>query len=68
MEEQNQNLEQLCKSISNKIIDSKNIAELLFESIDLDKHAGTIVLIITKNLKNAFNEIEICRKFISNPN
>ena len=65
MEEQNRNLKQLCRDISSNLFDSITLVECLEEMIDGERKPSTILTIIENNLKNAFSDIEICRKYIS---
>ena len=67
MSEQIKTLGQLCKNISNMIIDSKILIEVLEDILDADKKFLTILSIIEKNLDIAFDEIEKCREIISIP-
>lgn len=67
MEEQKKNIEQFCKNVSDNILDSKVLIEILEDIIDGDNKLYTILRLIESNLDKAFDNIEECRSYISVP-
>lgn len=62
--ENQQNLAELSKEISNKLLDSANLLKTLEEIIDGKAQEATLLIIIQNNIKSAFDKIEKCRTMI----
>lgn len=62
--ESTENLAELSRSISGKLLDSINLLKTLEEIIDGNTKEATLLTIIQNNIKSAFDEIEQCRKMI----
>lgn len=61
----NENLETLTREISDLLIDSIVLSETLENTEELNFKNGIIAMMIKKNIKKAFENIENCRKIIS---
>ena len=61
------NLENITKNISDKILDSVYSLEILQYIIDGECKEYFLLSIALKNLNEAFNDVESCRKLISVP-
>ena len=59
--ENEQNLAKLTRDISNSLLNSINLVEILEEITDIDSKSGTVITILQNNLKSAFENIENCR-------
>ena len=58
------NLAQLSRDISDKLLDSMNLLSTLEEIIENEAREETLLSIIQNNIKSAFEEIEQCRQMI----
>ena len=56
-----QNLAELSRDISDKLINSKFLLEILEEMAMSDAKIGTMISVIKNNITSAFNDIEECR-------
>lgn len=65
--ENTKNLSELTKEISNNILNSLILSEILKDIIDGNAKEDILISYIYKNIKNAFDNIELCRKAISKP-
>lgn len=65
--EEPKNLEELTKKISNDLIDTINLLDILEEILEGKRKEDFLVNSIKKNVRNAFNNIESCRQLISIP-
>ncbi len=65
--EENKNLADLSKDISNNLCDTLAAIEILYDLIDGEVKDCYLINTIQKNVKSSFDNIEICRKLISNP-
>lgn len=61
------NLEQLAKEISDKLLDSINLLDILEDVVDGERKEYFLVSTIQNNINQAFNDIETCRQMISVP-
>ena len=68
MDGKTKNLEQLCKDVSDNLIDSLILVEVLEDIIEGERKMYSMLTIIEQKLKNAFSDIETCRGYISVPN
>ena len=64
--EENKNLEQMTKEVSDLLFDAKSLLDILCDIIDCDRKEDFLLSSAIKNIDNAFNCIEDCRKLISN--
>ena len=65
--EEFKNLEELTKNISNKLLDSISMLEILLDIIDGEQKEDFLVSSTLKNIKQSFNDIEKCRQLVSIP-
>ena len=54
-------------SISDKLLNSIYLVEILSDIVDGEAHEATLLEIVRQNLKSAFQEVEECRELISLP-
>lgn len=59
------NLEERSKIISEKLLETIYLLEILEDFCESDAKAGTLVSMANKNINISFHEIEKCRKLIS---
>lgn len=62
--EKQTSLAELSKDISNKLLESHYLLEILQDESDIETKFQTILSILEKNISSAFREIEACRKMI----
>lgn len=62
------NLTELTTEISRDLLNAIVFSEILKDIIDGETKEDILISNIYKNIKNAFNNIEICRKIISDFN
>ena len=62
------NLTELTTEISKDLLNAIVFSEILKDIIDGETKEDILISNIYKNIKNAFNNIEICRKIISDFN
>ena len=62
------NLEGLSKNIATKLLDTMTLTEILSDITDGDRKLCTLTQSIQNNIKQAFDDIETIRRFISIPN
>ena len=65
--EENKNLEQMAKEVSDLLFDAKSLLDILCDIIDGDRKEDFLVSLAIKNIDRAFNRIEECRMIISFP-
>ena len=65
--EENKNLEELTRNISDKLLDSMSMLEILRDIIDGKQKEDFLVSSTLKNIEQSFNDIEKCRNLISVP-
>lgn len=65
--EEIKNLEQLTAEVSNLLLDSKNLLEILEDIVEGERKEYFLVASLQKNISKAFDDIEICRELISIP-
>ena len=65
--EDSKNLEELTKRISNNLFDTISLLDILRDIIAGSRKEDVLVSSIQNNIRNAFNDIESCRKLISTP-
>ena len=65
--EEFKNLEELTKNISDKLLDSISMLEILRDIIDGEQKEDFLISNSLKNIKQSFNDIEKCRELISIP-
>lgn len=61
------NLEQATKLISDNLLESLTMLEILDELVDYSIKESTLISKIKINLKNSFEQTELCRSVISVP-
>lgn len=66
--EEKKNLETLSENVSDKILESIYLIEILDELYDGCGKEGILLTSLKRNMKSAFEAIEDCRKMISCPN
>ena len=59
------NLEERSRLISEKLLETIYLLEILEDAYEGEAKEGTIINLASKNINIAFNEIEKCRKMIS---
>ena len=59
--ETDKNLAELSRDISDKLINTKILLEILQEMAMNDAQIGTMISVILNNINDAFNNIEKCR-------
>ena len=59
--EKEKNLAELTRDISNSLLNSINLLEILKEITDIDSKTGTVLTLIQNNLNSAFENLENCR-------
>ena len=59
------NIVELNRDISNKLIDSFYLLEILEELSNYDAKEGILLSLVKNNIKSAFDNIEKCRSMIS---
>lgn len=64
MEEQ-KNLQQMTEEISDKLLETRYLLDILDELVNNDAKMHTIVLQSNKNIKFSFDMVEKCRTMIS---
>ena len=64
--EDNKNLADLCSEISDNLYETLNIVDIFYELVESEVKQSFLLDLIKKDVKKAFNNIEICRKLISN--
>ena len=65
--EEFKNLEELTKNISDKLLDSISMLEILRDIIEGELKEDFLISSTHKNIKQSFNDTEKCRKLISIP-
>jgi len=65
--EETKNLKELTSKISNNLLETISILDILEEIIDGERKEGFLVSSMQMRIHNAFNDIEECRKLIANP-
>ncbi len=65
--EENKNLADLSKEISYNLCDTLAAIEILYDMIGGKVKECYFINTIQKNVRSSFDNIEICRKLISNP-
>lgn len=65
--EENKNLVDLCSEISDNLYEALNIVDIFYELVESEVKQSFLLDLIKKDVKKAFNNIEICRKLISYP-
>jgi len=63
--EQRTNLAELQKDISEKLLSSKRLLDVLEDLIEDNVHGEELLIIVKSNIESAFDEIEECRKMVS---
>ena len=61
------NLEQSMKFISDSLLESLTMLDILDELIDYSIKESTIISNIRNNIKNSFEQTELCRGIVSVP-
>ncbi len=59
-------LAQMSKQISNNLLESIYLLDILRDIVGGEAKQDTLILKIKQNIKASFKQILICRKFISN--
>ncbi len=62
--EKEMNLAELSKDISNKLLESQYLIDVIHDIVEGDPKLTTLILLLRKNIMLSFNEIEECRKKI----
>ncbi len=62
MEEQN--LAEICKTVSSRLLKSIRLLEILETYIDGEARLGTLTSILINDIKTSFHDIENCRQKI----
>ena len=65
--EENKNLANLCKEISSNLFDALAITEILCDLADGEIKESLLLDTIKKHVMSSFDNIETCRKLISDP-
>ena len=65
--EESKNLADLTKDISNQLIGSIELLDILEDVVDGERKECFLVSSLQKNINKAFKDIEICRHMISVP-
>ena len=65
--EESKNLADLTKDISNQLICSIELPDILEDVVDGERKEYFLVSSLQKNINKAFKDIEICRQMISVP-
>lgn len=65
--EEIKNLKELTKRISNNLLETISVLDILEEIIDGKRQESFLVSSMQDRIYNAFNDIEECRKLIANP-
>ena len=63
--ENDKNIVELNRDISNKLLDSFYLLEILEELSNYDAKEGILLSLVKNNIKSAFDNIEKCRSMIS---
>lgn len=65
--EDTKNLKNLTAKISNNLLETISVLDILEEIIDGERKESFLVSSMQERIHNAFSDIEECRKLIANP-
>ena len=63
--EETKNLAELCRDISNELVEALSVVNILYEISDGDSKQEILLKIINKNIRLSFENIEKCRSMIA---